>query len=143
MSYAQKSDLIERYGELELIQRTDRTNRPPTTVDEVVVGRALGDAASLIDGYLSKVFALPLDTVPAQLTKLQSDIARYYLHGTAAEKDGAVARAYGEAVSWLRDVAAGRVKLDDGGAAPEPAPGGSGRVAGGRPVMTRDSLRGF
>lgn len=144
MSYARKSDLIERFGERELVQLTDRTRTPPTTVDDVVVDRALGDAASLIDGYLGKVYALPLATVPTNLTKIQADVARYYLHGKAADKDSAVTRAYGEAIAWLRDVAAGRIRLDDGaGDAPAPLPGGAGRVQAGRPVFTRDTLRGF
>lgn len=143
MTYARKSDLIERYGERELVQLTDRTRTPPTTVDDVVADRALGDAASLIDGYLGKVYALPLASVPANLTKIQADVARYYLHGKAADKDSAVARAYGEAVAWLKDVAAGRVRLDDGGEVPPAAEGSAGRVTGGRPVFTRDTLRSF
>lgn len=143
MTYAQTSDLIARFGETELVQLTDRANKPPTTVNQDTVGRALGDATSLIDGYLSKVYGLPLASVPSNLVKMCCDIARYYLAGKAAEKDGAVARAYNEAVLWLKDVANGRVKLDDGGAAPEPAEGSAGRVSGSRPVFTRDSLRGF
>lgn len=144
MSYAQKSDLIERFGLRELVQLTDRTNVPPSTVDDVVVDRALGDAASMIDGYLGKVYALPLVAVPANLVKMTADVARYYLHGKAADKDGAVARAYGEAVAWLRDVAAGRVNLEDGAvAAPPPAPGTAGRVSSSKATLTRKTLGGF
>lgn len=143
MTYAQTSDLIERFGERELIQLTDRTNTPQTTVDPVKVGRALGDATSLIDGYLSKVYGLPLASVPANLVKMCCDIARYFLHSNGVDKDSPIARAYAEAVAWLKDVAANRVKLDDGGVTPAPAEGSAGRVTGSQPVFTRDSLRGF
>lgn len=143
MPYAQKSDLVTRFGEQELIQLTDRVSIPPSTIDDTVLDRALDDASGLIDGYLGKVYALPLPTVPANLVKLACDVARYYLRGESAEKDGAVARAYGEAVTWLRDVSLGRVKLDDGGTTPPVAPGSAGRVQASPPVFTRDSLRGF
>lgn len=143
MSYATQQDLIDRFGAVELAQLTDRTNRPPSVIDGIVVGRALADAAGLIGGYLSKVYDLPLASVPANLVKAQADIARYYLHGKATEKDGHVATAYRDAVAWLRDVSQGKVRLDDGAAAPEPAPGSAGRVSAGTPVLTRDALRGF
>ena len=39
--YATQDDLIERFGETKLIQLTDRTNRPATTIDaDVVTARA-------------------------------------------------------------------------------------------------------
>ena len=57
MTYALQQDLIDRFGESELIQLTDRTNVPPTDVDDVVVGRALADADGTIDGYIGKKYA--------------------------------------------------------------------------------------
>ncbi|KQO53074.1 gp436 family protein [Methylobacterium sp. Leaf85] len=143
MTYAQTSDLIVRFGETELVQLTDLTHKPPTTVEQDTVDRALGDATAFIDGYLSKVYGLPLASVPANLVKMCCDIARYYLHGKRVDKDSPITRAYAEAVAWLKDVAAGRVKLDDGGVTPAPAEGSAGRVSGSKPVFTRDSLRGF
>jgi phage gp36-like protein len=143
MPYATKQDLIDRFGSAELVQLTDRTNRPPSTVDDLVVGRAVVDASALVDDYIGKVCSLPLNVVPPSMVKISADIARYYLHGKSADKDSAVTRAYADAVSWLKDVSRGLVKLDVGGAAPAPAPGSSGRVTGSEPVFTRDSLRGF
>jgi len=144
MAYAQASDLIERFGAVELIQLTDRTNVPPSTLDATAVARALGDAAALADGYLARVCALPLPAVPPVLVRITADIARYYLRGESVEKDGPVALAYRDAVAWLKDVADGRVRLDGGAGAPaEPAPGAAGRVEASRPVFTRDGLRGF
>ncbi|KQQ85847.1 hypothetical protein ASF65_04740 [Aureimonas sp. Leaf324] len=91
MSYASLQDLIDRFGDRELIQLTDRTNRPASVIDQTVVGRALADADALIDGYVGKVHALPLAAVPPALVKTAADIARFYLH-SKPEKDGAVCR---------------------------------------------------
>lgn len=143
MTYAVLQDLVDRFGELEIVQLTDRVHRPPSTVDETVVGRALGDADALIDGYVGKVYALPLAVVPPVLVKMAADIARYFLHGKAADKEGAVARAHGEALSWLKDVSRGIVQLDVGGEVPPAAGGGSIRASVPDRVFTRDSLKGL
>lgn len=143
MSYAVKQDLIDRFGEKELRELTDRVNRPPTTIDDTVVGRAVDDATALIDGYIGKKYSLPLVTVPDILVKTAADIARYYLHGKAADKDSPVTAAYNQAVAWLKDVAKGLVELDDGGEIPEPAGGGAIKTSAPSRVFTRDSLKGF
>lgn len=144
MAYATLQDLIDRFGATELIQRTDRTNRPPTTIDEVVVGRALSDAAALIDGYLAKVYQLPLADVPPALTRVAADVAHYYLLGEVADKDGAAARAYDQALSWLKDVARGTVVLVERTSESIPTPAGSAvSVVAPARVMSRDNLRGM
>lgn len=141
MTYSTKQDLIDRFGEKELRELTDRVNRPPTTIDDVVVGRALDDAEALANGYLAKLYAMPLSVVPPVLTKVCADIARYYLHGKAADKDSPVARAYAEGVSWLKDVAKGLVTIEADGIAPAQAGGGSVKANPSSRVFTRDSLR--
>ncbi|WP_421460633.1 gp436 family protein [Agrobacterium tumefaciens] len=143
MTYVTQQDLIDRFGEKELIELTDRVNKPVTTINPVVVERAISDASALIDGYLKKVLKLPLSVVPPILTKNAADIARYYLHGKAADKESPVTRAYNEAVSFLRDVSRGLVELTDGGETPAPAGGGSVRASAPGRVFTRDSLKDF
>jgi phage gp36-like protein len=143
VAYATKQDLIDRFGELELKQLTDRTNVPPSTVDDTVVERAISDATALADGYLGKAYALPLSVAPPVLTKIVCDAARYFLHGKSAEKDGAVARAHAEAVSWLKDVARGLVSIDAEGVQPAQAGGGTVKAKAGDRVFTRDSLGDF
>ncbi|WP_421357809.1 gp436 family protein [Agrobacterium rosae] len=143
MTYATQQDLIDRFGNTELIQLTDKVNRPATTIDPTPVARALTDAAALIDGYLGKLYRLPLSAVPPVLTKNACDIARYYLHGKAAEKDGAVAIAHGQAIGWLKDVSKGLVTLDVEGMAPAQSGGGSVKASAPGRVFTRDSLRHF
>ena len=141
--YATQQDLIDRFGETELVQLTDRTNRPATTIDDTVVERHLSDADELIDGYVGKLYSLPLSSVPDRLTKVACDIARYYLHGKAVEKDDPVWRAYNDAVAWLKDVAKGLVVLEADGIAPDQAGDGEVQISTPNRVFTRDSLRDF
>ncbi len=142
MTYVTKQDLIDRFGEEGLIQLTDRDGTL-NAVDDVVLGRAIGDAVSLANTYLAKVYRLPLALVPAALTKICSDLAWYYLHGDAADKDAKVTRDYTAALSWLRDVSKGVVELEVGGETPPQAGGGSVQAVAPSRVFTRDSLRGF
>jgi phage gp36-like protein len=145
MTYATLQDLIDRFGERELVQRTDRVNRPPTTIDTSVVDQALEGASSLADGYLLKVYKLPLASpAPRALVDKVSDIARYNLRDESADKDSTVVRNYQAALAWLRDVANGVVTLDVGaGEEPEAAGGGGVRSTSGPRTFTPDSLKGF
>ena len=143
MAYCTLQDLKDRYGETELVQRTDRTHRPASTIDTVVVQRAIDDATALIDGYVAKLYVLPMSPVPPVLTRTASDIARYFLYGNAVDKDGPVAAAHAQALRWLGQVAAGTVQLEAAGVAPSASGGGQIRIAGPDRVMTRDSLGGF
>jgi phage gp36-like protein len=145
MPYCTKQDLIDRFSERELIQLTDRTNSPASTIDDVVVDRALGDATALIDGYLGKVYTLPLATIPEMLVKLSADIARFYLHGKGVEKDSPIRTAYNDAVAYLRDVAKGLIQLIDVGSGDTPPAAGGGQVQVISPpkIFSRDSLRDY
>lgn len=141
MTYATQQDLIDRFGNAELVQLTDKVNKPASTIDPTPVSLALADATALIDGYLGKLYRLPMAAVPPVLAKICCDIARYYLHGKAAEKDGPVAIAYGDAVRWLKDVSNGLVTLDVEGVSPAQSGGGSVKASAPGRVFTRDSLR--
>lgn len=141
MTYVTKQQLIDRFSERELIQLTDRDNKPATTIDDTVVNGAIADAEALVDGYLGKVYELPLGVTPPVLTRISADIARYYLHGKSADKDGPVHRAYTEAASWLKDVSRGLVQIDAAGVAPAAAGGGSIRAKPADRVFTRNSLK--
>jgi phage gp36-like protein len=129
MPYVTQAQLIERFGERELIQLTDRLNMPPIAIGEAIVAAAIADAEGLV--------------TPPILSRMAADVARYYLHGKAAEKDGPVHRAYLEAVRWLESVSKGIVQIDAAGVTPAPAGGGAVRVSTADRVFTRDSLKGM
>ncbi|SIR43174.1 Mu-like prophage protein gp36 [Rhizobium sp. RU35A] len=144
MVYCTKQDLVDRFGELELTQLTDRTNRPASVIDDTVVNRAITDAAAFLDGYIGKAYALPLESVPPSVVKAACDVARYYLHARGVEKDSPIQRAYDQALALLRDVAKGQVRLvEDTGAAPPQAGGTDVQFVSPDRIFSRETLRGY
>lgn len=143
MTYVTKQGLVDRFGERELIQLTDRTNMPPREIIDVPVTRAIGDAVALVDSYIGKRYGLPLQVIPPVLEKNAADIARYYLHGEAAGEDSIVTRNFEAAITWLKDVSKGTVLIDVGGEVPGQAGGGSIKANPSTRVMRRDTLKGL
>ncbi len=140
MQYATVQDMIDRFGETELIQLTDAANQ--AAVQTARVQLKLDDAQALADGYLGRVFALPLAgcakpvgvgqieyVAPPQLTRIVCDVARYYLYDDLAP-EAEVYRRFKNASAELAAIAEGKAVLGCpwGGAPGEPA--GAGPVAG-------------
>lgn len=132
MTYATQTDLTERFGATELAQRTDRVNG--TTIDTVVLGRALDDADSEIDGYLATRYSLPLPSTPPVINRLACEIARYRLYDDGVPET--VHARYQEAVGLLKRLASGEVQL--AGIAAVAVAGGSGNA-----VATRTQAKQF
>jgi hypothetical protein len=81
MAYATQQNLIDRFGERELIELTDRADPPTGAIDAAVVTKALADADGAINGYLAVKYQLPISPVPVMFERFGCDIARYYLRG--------------------------------------------------------------
>lgn len=116
MAYATVEDMVARFGELEVIQLTDRNQ--DGLIDEDVAAVALADATAEIDAYLGR-FKRPFTDVPPILKRLCCDIARYRL--TAANgvliTDEIRNRYKIDVLDLLRAMAKGEVQLgvDDSG----------------------------
>lgn len=140
MPYATLDDLIDRAGPSEILEVADRDG--DGLADPDVVASAFASAGQTIDAYLAARYGLPLSSTPAIVQKWAVSIARYHLH-----RDGApdhVVRDYKEAMTELRDAAAGRLSLPDvTGATPAAAAGGSVRVDGPASVFDGSGLRGW
>lgn len=106
MSYATIQNLIDAFGQKELLQLTDRERAG--SINTAVAERALTDADELINSYLSQRYSLPLPTVPQVVISRACDIARFRLHKEGHEE---VRTRYEEAVVWLKDVVAKRAGL--------------------------------
>ncbi|TVU88309.1 gp436 family protein [Vreelandella titanicae] len=108
MPYCTQVDLIERFGEAELLALArDETG---TAIDAAVVERACDDASGEIDGYVSAAgYTVPLATVTRIITAYACDIARYRLYDEHASEQ--VQKRYDDAVKFLVRVANGTVKL--------------------------------
>lgn len=124
MPYATLTDLVDRFGELELTQLTDAAT--PGLIDEAVVARAITDAEALVDGHLGGRYTLPLATVPPVLTGAVCDIARARLYKDALPE--VVEKRYTDALAYLRLLGQGKITL---GAVPEPASTSDARIVSG------------
>lgn len=140
MPYATKQNLIDRFGEDELIQITDRHTRSDPensgTIDTVVLDQAIADADAEINGYLN-AYALPLSVVPANLIRIACDITRYYLYDD--QDIETVTKRYDSAIAYLRMVASGKISLgaDVAGNVPAEATG-SPWIASDEPSFVSD-----
>lgn len=78
--YANVQDMVARFGDLEVIQISDRNT--DGMIDDDVVLVALADATAEIDAYLGR-FKQPFAEMPPILKRLCCDIARYRLAATS------------------------------------------------------------
>jgi phage gp36-like protein len=106
--YCTRQDLIERFGERELVELTDRDGSRGVIVDEILA-QAMTDAAGEIDGYFGTRYSVPLATVPKAIQRIACDLARYYLYDDEAPKQ--VAQRHEDAVRFLRAIARGEVSV--------------------------------
>lgn len=107
MTYATQQDMIDRFGEQELIELTDRANLG--AIDATVLAKALDDADAEINAYLASRYTLPLASVPPVLTRFAADVARYQLYDTRATEQ--VKARYDAAIKFFRSVSTGAVSL--------------------------------
>lgn len=101
--------MIDRFGEAELAQRTDRVNG--AVIDDAVLNLKMADAADEIDSYLTQ-YILPLPSVPSGLVSRACDIARYNLYQNLDLEETSMVRSrYNTAIAWLKGVAKGDIQL--------------------------------
>lgn len=136
--YATLADMQARFRPEQLIQLSDWDGTG--ALDQARVEQAIATAGTIIDGYVSAKYgdrsALP---VPPLLTKIACDIAFFELH--RANPPESVEKKNKAAVDMLRDIAAGKVRIDEGDTTAIPARPGAIHIAG-RKRFTRDQLDG-
>lgn len=140
MTYATQQNLIDRFGEEELIQLTDRDDLG--AIDATVISRALGDADATINGYLAARYTLPLEApLPEILERLACDIARYALFDDQVTE--IVEKRYKDAIALLRDVSAGKAELGISDTGSKPASKSLAQISSTTPVFRRSESDGF
>ena len=110
MSLVTKQDVIEAFGEQELIELTNLdVYGIDQSIDDVRLNKAIAYAESIGYSYVAKRHSFPLPGKPLALLHRLLDIARYQLeHGQPRED---VQRRYTEAIKWLEGVAKGDISL--------------------------------
>ncbi len=116
-AYIAIDDLQTAFGAAEILALTDRDD--DGTPDPDIADDAINSACSEMDGYfVGGGYTVPLAPVTPVVKRIALNVARYYLYTDAAPD--IVTQNYQAAVKWLKDVAAGAVRLgtDAAGAAP-------------------------
>lgn len=91
-----KSDLVQRFGETELIELTDPNCE---AINEETLNLAIADAIAEAESYVGKIANAP------EVLKLKvCDIARYYLHENNTTE--IVEKRYLRAIAWLKEAQA-------------------------------------
>lgn len=118
MPYVTQEQMVERFGAEELAHLTDRANDQDGEIDSAVLASAIADAEAEINAYIGVRYALPLPSVPADVTRIACDITRYRLYDEGTPDT--VRRRYEDAVRLLKELAAGRAILTGSDGAPAP-----------------------
>ena len=161
MQYATVADMTGRYGVTEMVQLTDPDN---AVVNAPRIERMLADAQAYADGFIGRVYRLPLlgcakpalqpgappeRVCPAQLIRIVCDVARYYLYDDLAPEHEVYLR-YKAAEKELTAIASGQMLLacSWGGApgelvASDPLGAGDVYYHFSPRQITDDSMRGF
>ncbi|HRL00932.1 MAG TPA: DUF1320 domain-containing protein [Vitreoscilla sp.] len=107
MNIITRDDLLERFGEKELMELTDR--EAYAVINDNVLQKAIEDAEAEAGAYLQAA-GLVLKAPPKALVIKTCDIARYYLYENGVT-DIVEAR-YKQAISWFKDVVKNPQMLD-------------------------------
>lgn len=106
MAYCTRQDMIDRYGEQELIELTD--DNDSGAINDTVLTQAIDDAEAEINGYLNK-YSLPLSVVPRNLLRANCDIARYFLYDDISDEK--VTERYNAVIKYLIKVSEGKINI--------------------------------
>lgn len=135
--YCTQAELEARYGAAELLLLADRDQ--DGQVDPEVLDRVMTDAGAEVDGYVAARYSLPLAVPSPVLTRCACAVAWYLLaSGRAGGPYEQERQGYEDAVTLLKAIARGEVRLgpDSDTQAPTPA-GGGAFYSGPRPVWRR------
>lgn len=141
MPYATAADLIDRFGECEVRQLSDRDGTG--LVDAAVLALAILHAGDEIDAYLGGRYSLPLASVPRLLVGVCCDIVRYRLCGTEVQETEPARNRFKDAIRLLESVRDGKLTLGLDPAQQAVGTGATVRINDGRRKFTADTLSDY
>ena len=142
MSYASRADLkaVIPARDLALLAGFDQGD---AAASDARLAQALTDASAEIDGYLRRQVSLPLADSPHTLNVYCRDLAMWRLYRNLGHDTDRLKALRDGALSWLRDVAAGKIGLGDDDTPPLDTSGWVAMTDGPDRLLTRDSMRGW
>ncbi|MHA7882756.1 gp436 family protein [Nitratireductor rhodophyticola] len=141
MAYCTLQELTDRYSQRMLVEISDRADAPSGAVDTDLIDRAIADADALIDGYLKVRYRLPLASIPRLVKDLSLRISIYYAHAHVASDK--IRRDYEEALSTLKHISQGLIRLDLDGAEPEASGASEVRTNNPERPITATTMKGY
>ena len=113
MAYATSDDMVARYGQTEMIRLSTPFGQDMLWVVTDPINTALDDASSVVDTYLRRRYAVPLQAAPPEIRRACQLLARYDLYqGEQKSPTEQVIKDRDETLAWLRAVSRGDVVLD-------------------------------
>lgn len=141
MPYALAQDMIDQFGDREVIALTDRDQ--VGVIDSAVLARALADTDAEIDSYLAGRYSLPLTGSFPALKRHACNMARYHLSGAEVTEVDTVRTRYKDAIRYLESIRDGKTRLAaDAAGAPATEAARIGIVGSDR-TFTSDTLADF
>ncbi len=141
MAYATQDDMVNAFGQREVIMLTDRDLLG--TINTIVLDDAINHAGDVIDAHLAGRYSLPLATVPRLLTTICCDVARYRLSGGDAQETEPVRNRYRDAMRMLESIKRGDLTLGLDPNQQEVGTGDTVRIINGTRTFSRDTLSDY
>jgi phage gp36-like protein len=135
MSYCTTQDMIDRYGEEELIQLTDREGTG--AINGQRLADAITDASATIDSRIGGRYRLPISPVPLVLEKLACELALLTLYENARQLDDAMREDRKALLRELDAIGSGRIAIGVDAAGGKPAGQNTVEMTSGGNVFNR------
>jgi phage gp36-like protein len=115
--YATLADMVERYGEAEILRMSVIDGDLPEDLEdprvEARVSRAIETASSVIDSFLGKRYTTPIAVPPLSVVEAACVIARHWLSSSGSTTPSETAQtARDQTLSWLNKIAQGMVTIE-------------------------------
>jgi len=141
MTYALLQNMVDRFGEREVIALTDRGNTG--AIDAAVLAQGLDAAAVEINAYLAARYALPLTSTPIIVRDFACDIARFRLCGGEVTETEEVRNRYKDAIKFFEKVADGKISLGLDGLNQTQTPAGAVLISTNDRVFSKATLNDY
>lgn len=141
MPYATQQNMVDRFGEREVIALTDRDNTG--VIDALVLAQALASAEDEVNAYMAGRYALPLATTPLIVRDFACDIARYRLCSAEVTETEEVRNRYKDAIKFFEKVSTGQISLGLDGLNQTQTPTGAVLVNANDRVFSKTQLNDY
>lgn len=145
MAYCTQTDVTNRWSATKWWSDADADG----SIDSTIVTAAIATADGEIDSWAAQQYAVPLSlgnaTTARMIAAKSSFLAGYVLAGRVNDRDArdVMADEYKSVMAWLKQLAAGDIKLDGETATATDAVSGRPVFAGDSAIFTRDEMDGL